>query len=132
MASLVKLKTGAYRITITRGDWKPATLAAFRTATKKMMAFFGKDTPLSSVAAEQCHKYKAELLRKHSQGYTSKQIERGKNLFTAAVHRKLLTENPFASVIAGPRPFPRLHRTPSKAMALYPQTMKGFYHDKVQ
>jgi integrase len=84
-----------------RGDWKPATLAAFRTATKKMMAFFGKDTPLESVTAEQCHKYKAELLGKHSQGYTAKQVERAKCLFTAAVDRKLLTENPFDKVTAG-------------------------------
>ena len=84
-----------------RSDWKPATLAAFRTATKKMLAFFGNDMPLESINAEQCHKYKAELLRKHSQGYTAKQIERVKNLFNAAVNRKLLTENPCNSVIAG-------------------------------
>ena len=84
-----------------RSDWKPATLKAFRTATKKMMFFFGKDTPLENVTAEQSHKYKAELLRKHSQGYTAKQIERARCLFTAAVNRKLLTENPFATVVAG-------------------------------
>ena len=84
-----------------RTDWKPATLAAFRTATKKMMAFFGKDSSLESITAEQSHKYKAELLRNHSQGYTAKQIERARCLFTAAVNRKLLTENPFITVVAG-------------------------------
>jgi hypothetical protein len=73
-----------------RSDWKPATLSSFRTASGKLMAFFGKDTPLVNVTAEQCHKYKAELLRKHSQGYTAKQIERGRNLFNAAKNRKLL------------------------------------------
>jgi integrase len=66
-----------------------------------MKAYFGESASLEGVTAEQCHKYKAELLRKHSQGYTAKQIERGRNLFTAAVNRKLLTENPFATVIAG-------------------------------
>ena len=29
-----------------RSDWKPATLDAFRTATKKMRVFFGEDIPL--------------------------------------------------------------------------------------
>ena len=89
-----------------RSDWKPGTRDAFRTATKKMMAFFGKDTPLENVTAEQCHKYKAELLRKYSQGYTAKQIERAKNLFSTIKKRKLISENPFEDVVAGRRSNP--------------------------
>ena len=86
-----------------RRDWKPATLAAFRTATKKIKDYFGKDTLLESVTAEQCHKYKAKLLSEYSQGYTAKQVERAKNIFTIAQKRKLITENPFEDVTAGRR-----------------------------
>ena len=84
-----------------RSDWKPGTLTTFRVATDKMLAFFGKDTPLEGITAEQCHKYKAELLRKYSQGYTAKNVEWAKSLFNAAVSRKLLTETPFDAVVAG-------------------------------
>jgi len=89
-----------------RTDWKPSTRSAFRTAMKKMLAFFGKDIPLASVTAEQCHKFKAEMLRKHSQGSVAKHIERGRSLFRAAEKRKLITENPFADVVAGRRTNP--------------------------
>ena len=84
-----------------RSDWKPGTLTTFRVATEKITAFFGKDTPLESVTAEQCHKYKAELIGDYSQGYTAKNVEWAKSLFTAAVKRKLIVENPFATVVAG-------------------------------
>ena len=84
-----------------RSDWKPRTHSSFRTAMNKLITFFGEDTPLTSVTAEQCHKYKAELLRKHSQGYTAKNVERAKSLFTAAKKRKLIDENPFADVVVG-------------------------------
>ena len=76
-------------------------ITAFRTSTEKMIAFFKKDTPLESITAEQCHKYKAALLRKDSQGYTAKNVEWARSLFNAAIKRKLITENPFADVIAG-------------------------------
>jgi integrase len=84
-----------------RSDWKPGTQTTFRVATDKMMVFFGRDTPLENITAEQCHKYKAELLRDYSQGYTAKNVEWAKSLFTAAVKRKLLAENPFETVVAG-------------------------------
>ena len=84
-----------------RSDWKPGTSTTFRVATDKIIEFFGKDTPLTSVTAEQCHKYKAELLRNYSQGYTAKNVEWAKSLFTAAMKRKLIIENPFEDVVAG-------------------------------
>ena len=84
-----------------RTDWKPGTLAAFKTAAGKMLAFFGADTPIEKITAEQCYSYKAELLRKFSVGYTSKNIERAKLVFNAAVHRKLIIESPFLNVVAG-------------------------------
>ena len=84
-----------------RSDWKPGTLTTFRVATEKIMTFFGKDTPLVNITAEQCHKYKAELIGNYSQGYTAKNVEWAKSLFTAAKKRKLISENPFEDVVAG-------------------------------
>ena len=84
-----------------RSDWKPATLRAFRTAAKKMLAYFGDDTPIESITADKCYSYKAQLLREFSQGYTAKQVERAKMVFSAAHRRKLIAEHPFVDVTAG-------------------------------
>ena len=86
-----------------RSDWKPGTRAAYRTSMKKLIAFFGKDTPLEGITAEQCHKYKAKLLQIGAQGSVAKNIERARNLFRAAEKRKLIVENPFSDVVAGRR-----------------------------
>ena len=76
--------------TAERSDWKPRTLSGFQTAANKMLAYFGKDTPLDAITADQCNVFKAELLRKSAPSHTAKIIERGRGVFREAVKRKLI------------------------------------------
>ena len=76
-------------------DWKPRTLSGFQTAANKMLAYFGKDTPLEAITADQCNVFKAELLRKSAPSHTAKIIERGRGVFREAVKRKLIADGHF-------------------------------------
>jgi integrase len=83
-------------------EWKPNTLRAFTQEIKKAVAFFGADTPLNVITAEQCFKFAAALHKTvKSDSNRHRSIKRVKQVFTEAVRRELIMKSPMANIKAG-------------------------------
>jgi len=84
-----------------RTDWKKGSAAVFRASQKQMLGFFGEDTPLEKVSAENAVAFRLYLQKRYSEATISKIIKHSRQIFTIAWQRKLITDNPFETVKAG-------------------------------
>lgn len=85
-----------------RGDIKGGSLVAIEYALKNLRTFFGDMKPLADITAA-CANDLARHLRAEGQATatSSRRLRTCRSLFTDAVKRRLLVENPFADIRGG-------------------------------
>lgn len=96
----------------TRSDVKPLTKLKYETTRRYLLEFFGADRPLRSITAGCADEFRLMLVARKvgdeavSENTIRKHIAVAKVFFTAAVRKKLIGENPFASLKATIQPNP--------------------------
>jgi len=93
-----------------RTDWKEWTATTFGTSMKKMLDFFGKDTPIEKISVDNAVAFRLELQKSGvrrgkkkllSESTVSRTIKQCRHVFRIAKQRKLVAENPFETVKTG-------------------------------
>ena len=90
----------------TRSDVKPRTKLKYESTRRCLLEFFGADRPLRSITAGCADEFRLMLVARKvgdktlSENTIRKHVAVAKVFFNAAVRKKLLSENPFASLKA--------------------------------
>ena len=85
-----------------RSDVKAGTRnECYEPARENLVEFFGKDCDMRSVTPGQADEFKVWLGDKYATSTASRRLKTAKQLFTAAVRRRLLTRSPFEDLKAG-------------------------------
>jgi integrase len=83
-----------------RTDVKPRTRRNLSTAKKRLVLFFGVDRNLRDITPGDADAFVVWLKERYANGTTGRNVKQARQLFRAAVRRKLIPENPFAEVKA--------------------------------
>ena len=95
-----------------RGQWKPGTLEQIENACRNLETYFGNDRTLESITPGDAEEYRIWLSTKAKQvpkgsppeglahNTVRRRIGRAKELFAAAVRKKIIAESPFADEVA--------------------------------
>ncbi|MBL9082519.1 MAG: site-specific integrase [Planctomycetales bacterium] len=87
-----------------RSDIKDRTTMRLREAGQKLMDCFGANKPLREFASDDGAKFRQWLLAKGlAENTVRRNCGRAKQFFRAAIHRKLVAENPFAELVSAVR-----------------------------
>ena len=93
-----------------RTDWKESTVATFRRSKDLILNFFGADTPIGIITADnavafrldlQTRKCKKDQGKEYSEATISKIIRHCQQVFNLARRRKLIADNPFETIKSG-------------------------------
>jgi integrase len=85
-----------------RSDWKEQTVRTFGTSKNHILNFFGKDTPLEKISADDAVAFRKKLEHdKYSEATIATTVKHSRQIFTIARRRKLITDNPFETVKTG-------------------------------
>ena len=84
-----------------RSDWKERTLATFSTSKKMMLDFFGADTSIEKITADDAVAFRIGLQTKYSEATISKIVKHCRQVFNLARRRKLIADSPFETVKSG-------------------------------
>ena len=93
-----------------RTDWKEWTATTFGTSMNKMLGFFGADTPIETITADDAVAFRLELQKTGTQrgkkkplseATISRTIKQCRQIFRVARQRKLIADNPFETVRTG-------------------------------
>lgn len=79
----------------------PATRIGFEQIRQRLMAHFGKDRRLSSITLGDCDEWVVFLRSKYAAATVAKTIKRARQIFKAALRKKLIAENPLTEIPAG-------------------------------
>jgi len=87
------------------GDLKPESLRKLRQTKAKLLAFFEADIPLREITLEDASGWR-RFLKDLGLSEAAIKTHSGnvKTMLTAAVHRKVIAENPFIMLKSGPTP----------------------------
>jgi integrase len=91
-----------------RTDLKPNTILHLKRAQSHLLKFFDGRRQLRSITAADAEAYRISLIEKGMapDSTVPRLIARARQFFTAAIKRKLITENPFAGISTGVTPDP--------------------------
>ena len=88
-----------------QGDLKPESLRKLKQTKTKLLAFFNDDTPLREITPEDAAAWRRFLKELGlSEAAIKTHSGNAKTMLTAAVHRKVIAENPFIMLKSGPTP----------------------------
>ncbi|MCL2120582.1 MAG: site-specific integrase [Planctomycetaceae bacterium] len=90
-----------------RTDWKWRTVAAFNTSKNLMLDFFGENTPIDKITADDAVAFRLELKNEYSEATVAKIIKHCRQVFNLARCRKLITDSPFETVKLGSQRNPK-------------------------
>jgi integrase len=78
-----------------RTDAKPRTIINLRQAKTRLVEHFGEDKPLADITPGDADEWVVWLKSEYATSTSGRTVRRAKQLFKAAVRRKLIKENPF-------------------------------------
>lgn len=81
-----------------RTDVKPKTRTNYTIGRKRLIDFFGADTPLHSITSGMADEWRCWLLSRYASATAGKTIKWAKQFFRAAVRGKIIPSNPFDDV----------------------------------
>lgn len=82
----------------TRTDIKPSTRRHLQQASDNLIAFFTATKPLRDVTAGDADEFRRHLLQRLGDNTTRRMCGRAKQLFRAALRKRLIAENPFGDM----------------------------------
>lgn len=85
-----------------RADVKPATVITFKNVRRNLVDYFGADKPLRDITAGDADEWRLHLMtaEKLSKNTVRRRCGIAKQLFRAALKKKLISENPFSELVA--------------------------------
>jgi hypothetical protein len=82
------------------GDAKPGTLTAMKTGAARLVKYFQAERELASITPGDADEWARWLLKHHAAATAGRTVKWARQLFRAAVRKRLIPENPFADVKA--------------------------------
>jgi hypothetical protein len=79
-----------------RTDIRPSTAFHLKQARDKLLGFLGADKPLADVCKLDAENFRRHLRETLADNTTRRMVSRARQFFAAALHGRLIAENPFA------------------------------------
>ena len=111
-----------------RTDWKEQTVRTFNQSKNQLLRFFGNDTPLEKITADNAVAFRLDLQKRYSEATTATMIKHSRQVFTLARRRKLVDDNPFETVKTGSQRNPK--RLYFVSMDEYQRLLEGYTNPK--
>ena len=83
-----------------RTDVKPGTSTNLKAGKRRLVGFFGPDTPLAAISPGDADAWLVWLKTRFAGATVGKTVKWARQFFRAAVRKKIITENPFGDVKA--------------------------------
>ena len=92
-----------------RTDLKPNTIRHLKDSQRDLLTYFGEGMPLSEVTEGDAEDFQRHLLQRLGENTARRRCGRAKQFFSAAIKKRILTQNPFSglkcSVLPNPKRF---------------------------